>query len=141
MFKTSARNQYQGVVSAIQRGAVNSEVALDLGGGVRLVAIITNHSVDALGLRKGAAAVALIKASFVVLAGTGPRTSARNALAGTVTACHEGAVNAEVELALAGGRTLVATITNESARALGIRSGVAMTALIKASHVILAVPE
>jgi molybdate transport system regulatory protein len=139
MLRTSARNQYEGTVQAIQRGAVNSEVILDLDGGDKLVAIITNRSVDDLGLREGGSAIALVKSSFVVLGDPGVRTSARNALAGTVLSCREGAVNAEVELQLAGGRRLVATVTNESARELGIREGVPMLALVKSSHVILAV--
>ena len=140
MLKTSARNQYDGTVHAIQRGAVNSEVILDLAGGDQLVAIITNRSVDTLGLRVGGSAIALVKSSFVVLAaGEGVRTSARNALHGHVTACQPGAVNAEVVLALAGGKQLVATVTNESVHSLGIRIGAPMQALIKSSHVILAV--
>lgn len=139
MLRTSARNQFEGTVQAIQRGAVNSEVILDLGGGDRLTAVITNRSVDDLGLREGGSAIALVKSSFVVLGEPGVRTSARNALSGTVLSCREGAVNAEVELQLAGGRRLVATVTNESARELGIREGVPMLALVKSSHVILAV--
>lgn len=139
MLKTSARNQYEGTIHAIQRGAVNSEVILDLGGGDRLVAIITNRSVDDLGLREGGSAIALVKSSFAVLSAPGVRTSARNALAGTVLSCQEGAVNAEVELQLSGGRRLVATVTNESVKALDIREGASLLALIKSSHVILAV--
>lgn len=140
MLKTSARNHYEGSVCAIQRGAVNSEVTLELEGGDKLVATITNGSVDELGLTKGGSAIALIKSSFVVLArAEGLRTSARNALAGKVSACRKGAVNAEVELKLASGHHLVATVTNESVRTLGIRVGAPLTALVKASHVILAV--
>ncbi|MBZ0223018.1 MAG: TOBE domain-containing protein [Dokdonella sp.] len=139
MLKTSARNQFEGRIASITRGAVNSEVILDLEGGDRLTAIITHRSVEDLGLREGASAIALVKSSFVVLAAAGARTSARNALAGTVTRCHKGAVNAEVELALSGGRRLVATVTNESVDGLAIREGEPLLALIKASHVILAV--
>ena len=142
MLKTSARNQYEGTVHAIQRGAVNREVILDLDGDDRLTAIITNRSVDDLGLREGGSAIALVKSSFVVLAAPGVRTSARNArnaLSGTVLSCCGGAVNAEVELQLAGGRRLAATITNESVRELGVREGMPVVALIKSSHVILAV--
>ncbi|MCC7096180.1 MAG: TOBE domain-containing protein [Thermomonas sp.] len=139
MLETSARNQYAGIVRAVQRGAVNSEVSLDLDGGDHLTAIITNRSVDDLVLREGGSAIALVKASFVVLAEPGVRTSARNALAGTVLSCRAGAVNAEAELQLAGGRRLVATVTNERANALGIREGKAKLARVKSSHVILAV--
>lgn len=139
MLKTSARNQFEGTVASVQLGAVNSEVILELEGGDRLTAIITNRSVEQLGLAPGSSAVALVKSSFVVLAVPGVRTSARNALAGTVLSCREGAVNAEVELQLSGGRRMVATITNESAKELGVREGEPMLALVKASHVILAV--
>lgn len=139
MLKTSARNQYEGRIHAVQRGVVNSEVILDLEGGDRITAIITNASVDDLGLREGGSAIALVKSSFVVLAEPGVRTSARNALAGTVLTCCEGAVNAEVELQLKGGRRLTATVTNASVHELGIHVGASMLALIKSSHVILAV--
>lgn len=140
MLRTSARNQFEGRILAITPGAVNSEVVLEIEGGDRLVAIITHRSVEDLGLREGGSVVALIKSSFVLLAtDEALRCSARNVLRGTVQVCHEGAVNAEVELRLAGGQTLVATVTNESVKALGIAQGVALQALIKASHVILAV--
>lgn len=139
MLKTSARNQFEGRVVSITRGAVNSEVVLDLEGGDRLTAIITHRSVEDLGLREGSSSIALIKSSFVVLAAPGTRTSARNVLAGTVSRCRKGAVNAEVELALAGGCRIVATVTNESVDGLPIDEGQKMLALIKASHVILAV--
>lgn len=139
MLKTSARNQFEGTVQTLVRGAVNSEVVLDLDAGERLTAIITNASVDDLGLREGGTAIALVKSSFVILAAPGARTSARNALAGTVVSCREGAVNAEVVLQLAGGRQLVATVTNESVKDLDIRIGAPMQALVKSSHVILAV--
>lgn len=140
MLRTSARNQYEGIVHTIVRGAVNSEVIVELAGGDRLTAIITNASVDSLGLTVGSSAIALVKSSFVVLAtGSDLRTSARNALPGAVLSCRKGAVNTEVELQLAGGKRLVATVTNHSADALGIAIGSPMLALIKASHVILAV--
>lgn len=141
MLRTSARNQYEGTVTALARGAVNSQVTLRLDGEDQLVAIITNDSVDSLGLAVGGSAMALVKSSFVILASDddGLRLSARNQLRGEVSVCKKGAVNGEVVLALAGGKQLVATVTNDSIDNLGIAEGVAMRALIKASHVILAV--
>ena len=50
-----------------------------------------------------------------------------------------GAVNDEVTLELAPGKQLVAVITRSAAEELGLAVGEAATALIKASHVILAV--
>lgn len=141
--KTSARNQYWGKVASVKRGAVNAEVLLALEGGETIVASITNGSVDALGLAPGKEACALIKASLVlVLAGDGTaKTSARNTLRGTVTACKEGAVNGEVTIGLKGGRAVTATITNGSIRSLGLQVGVPAAALVKASSVIVAVRD
>ena len=63
----SARNQLTGTVEAINKGAVNSEVALRLGGGTLVHAVVTNEAVMALGIKPGGEATALIKASHVVL--------------------------------------------------------------------------
>ena len=66
--KLSARNILKGTVVKVTRGAVNSEVVLRLDGGSEVVSIITNKSVDSLGLKEGAPAYAVIKASNVMLA-------------------------------------------------------------------------
>jgi molybdopterin-binding protein len=65
--KISARNILKGKVVKIVRGAVNSEVILELPGGTRLVSIITNSSAEALGLTEGKEAYAIIKASNVMV--------------------------------------------------------------------------
>ncbi len=139
--KTSARNALRGVVETVTDGAVNAEVTLRVGDAARIVAVITRPSVEALGLAPGREAIALIKSSFVILAPETPglRTSARNHLAGVVTAVEPGAVNSEVTLALDQGKTLTATITRGSAEALDFAVGDRAVALIKASHIILAV--
>ena len=65
--KISARNVLKGKVKKIIRGAVNSEVSLELPGGSEVVSIITNSSVDILGLKEGKEAYAVIKASSVMI--------------------------------------------------------------------------
>ncbi len=65
------------------------------------------------------------------------KLSARNQLAGTVTAINEGAAIANVEIDVAGQR-IVASITVEAARELGLSEGKEVTAIVKASDVILA---
>ena len=65
--KFSARNQLAGQVSKLQKGAVNSEVAITLPGGATVYAVLTNEAVLELGLKEGVEASALIKASHVVL--------------------------------------------------------------------------
>ena len=66
--KISARNVLKGKVKKISRGAVNSEVILELPGGLEITSIITNASVDGLGLKEGLPAYAVIKASNVMVA-------------------------------------------------------------------------
>jgi molybdopterin-binding protein len=65
--KISARNILKGKVVKIVHGAVNSEVVIELPGGPQLVSIITNNSVDTLGLKEGKEAYAIIKASNVMV--------------------------------------------------------------------------
>lgn len=138
--RTSARNALRGVVVRMVEGAVNTEVVLEVADGVEITAIVTNPSVEDLELKLGTQAVVLIKSSFIVLAkGEGLRTSARNQIAGRVAAREDGAVNSEITLEIAEGKTLTATITAESARELDLNVGDSVTALVKAPHVILAV--
>ena len=66
--KISARNVLKGKVKRVVRGAVNSEVTLELSRGMEIVAIITNSSVDTLKLEEGDRAFAVIKASNVMIA-------------------------------------------------------------------------
>lgn len=66
--KISARNILKGTVKKIVRGAVNSEVTVELTRGIEIVSIITNSSVDSLGLKEGKEAYAVIKASSVMVA-------------------------------------------------------------------------
>ncbi|HZD56933.1 MAG TPA: molybdopterin-binding protein [Anaerolineales bacterium] len=66
--KLSARNMLKGKVKQVTRGAVNSEVTLELPGGIEVVSIITNTSAENLGLTEGKEAYAVIKASNVMVA-------------------------------------------------------------------------
>lgn len=141
--KSSARNQFLGRVTRVVRGAVNGEVELDIGDGQCMVAIITNESIEDLGLEVGREAYALIKSSapILVLADDSLRSSARNRLCGTVVTCIEGAVNGEVGLELPGGKRLTTILTNDSIRNLGIKEDVEACALIKASSIIIAIND
>lgn len=139
MIKTSARNQLAGTVVDVRHGAVNDTIELEIQGGQRIVATITSESTQALGLAPGTPAMALIKASSVLLGlpDPGMRISARNQLTGTVSRVARGAVNAEITVTLAQGGVVVSVVTNGSADALALDEGVAVVAIIKASSVIL----
>lgn len=66
------------------------------------------------------------------------KTSARNHFSGEVSAIHSGAVNDEVTLKV-GNTSVVAVITQESSKSLGLAVGSKASALIKASSVIVMV--
>ncbi len=138
----SARNVFKGKITTLVNGAVNAEVELTLPGGDRIVAIVTENSVRSLALTVGQEAIAYVKAPWVIILAGEPevRFSARNQLAGQVSSVRKGAVNSEVTIALPGGSTVHAVVTNEAALELGLKEGVPATALIKASHVVLGVP-
>ncbi|MEM5436246.1 TOBE domain-containing protein [Paraburkholderia diazotrophica] len=65
--KVSARNCVAGTVASVMKGAVNSEVIIAATGGAQIAAIVTNDSVERLGLASGKAAAAIFKASSVIV--------------------------------------------------------------------------
>jgi molybdopterin-binding protein len=66
--KLSARNVIKGKVKKVTQGAVNSEIILELPGGIEVVSIITRQSAESLKLAEGVDAYAVIKASNVMIA-------------------------------------------------------------------------
>jgi len=140
--KTSARNQFVGTVTSLRSGAINDEVEITLAGGQRIVAIVTQESTQSLGLKTKVTAIALVKASSVLVATDleGARVSTRNQLAGKIGAVTPGAVNAEVVIDLDGGGSIAAIVTQGSVKSLGLAVGKRAIALFKATSVIVAVP-
>jgi len=65
--KLSARNQLQGMIVSVTKGAMTSHVRIDIGQGVIIASSITNEAVADLGLKKGDEAWAVIKASDVMI--------------------------------------------------------------------------
>lgn len=139
----SARNQLTGVISSLSEGAVNDEIEIRLASGAKLVAVVTQSSSHQLGLKIGKEVTALIKASWVLLATQDSDFifSARNQFSGQITALEKGAINATVAIKTEEGLTLTAVITNDSVDDMALVSGSPITALIKASSVILAVKK
>ena len=69
------------------------------------------------------------------------RLSARNQLPGTVKTVTRGTVMAEVVVEVAGGHELVAAITAESARQLGLAPGMRVVAVVKSTEVMIGVED
>jgi molybdopterin-binding protein len=64
----SARNALKGTVKAVEPGAINTEVVLEVAPGVEVVAIITKESAEKLGVAVGKEVYAVIKSSDVMIA-------------------------------------------------------------------------
>ncbi len=141
--KSSARNQFFGKVTVIKDGAVNDEIEISLNGNDRITAVITSESRRNLGLEAGSEVWALVKASWVILAPDDDsfRLSVRNRLRGTISRLTPGQVNSEVIVTLAGGNTVCAIVTNDSVAEMGLAEGSRVSAVFKASSVILGVPN
>jgi molybdate transport system regulatory protein len=139
--KTTARNQFAGTITEVDEGPTTSRITLDIGGGLTVTASITTQAARELRARPGAEALALVKASEVVLVTdfAGWRLSARNQLPGTIAHVHAGATTALVGLTLPGGATVTASVTHDAVAALGLAVGQPATAVFKASAAMVAV--
>lgn len=141
--KTSARNQFAGTIRSVEAGPATTQATVAIAGGVEITAALTTASATRLRLAVGQEAIALVKASEVVLATdlAGWRLSSRNQLEGTVSRVAKGATTSLVGLALPGGAQVTASITNDAAEALSLEVGQPATALFKAYAVMLAVRD
>lgn len=141
--KTSTRNQFAGRISRHQSGPGTTLVTLDIGHGQQLCAAVTADMAESLGLAEGREAIALVKASEVVLVTdlAGHRLSEPNQLAGSIARVQKGAVSSLVGVALPGGSVVTASVTNDAVDALGLAVGQPATATFKAYAVMLAVPS
>jgi molybdate transport system regulatory protein len=139
--KTTARNQFAGTIARVDAGPVTTEVVLTLRGGNEITAALTSRSAKDLKLKKGQEAIALIKASAVVLVCdfAGCRLPARNQLAGTISRIDKGPVSTMVGVTLPGGEVVTTMVTNDAVIALSLAVGQPATAVFKAYAVMLAV--
>ena len=139
--KSTARNQFAGSVKSVEIGPVSAQVTIALKAGDEITASLTAAAAQRLGLKPGIEALALIKASAVVLVTdfAGWQLSARNQLAGTVSRIERGAVSSLVVLTLPGGAAVTASVTNDGVEALDLKVGAPATAVFKAYSVMVAV--
>jgi molybdate transport system regulatory protein len=142
--KTSARNYYFGTVMNIRHGAVNDEVEMLLdSSNTRITSVISSASCKSMGLEPGKPVVAIIKENWVILVGdaSGVRFASRNNLPGTVVSVKEAGGFADVNLLLAGGESMTATVSAAVVAEMDIKAGSQLTALIKAPMVIVGARE
>lgn len=138
--RTSARNQYGGVITEIVRGSINAEIGIKIAHDTTIHASITNESLDDLELKEGMTAFALVKSGWVTLLDSAcSKVSARNRLCGEITAFNTGAINSEVTVRLDEKNSITATITNVSAKAMELHLGSNVCAIFKSSSVIVGI--
>ena len=135
--KLSARNQFAGKVAKVEEGAVNGIVTIDVKG-TPVTATISMNAIKELGLAEGKDAVAVIKATEVMVATGGMTISARNMFAGKVAAVEKGAVNDIVKIDTAFG-IVSATISDSAVAELGLEAGKEAVAVVKATSVMVGV--
>jgi molybdopterin-binding protein len=66
--KLSARNKLKSKILDVKKGATTAHVRIEIAPGQIITASSTNEAVDELGLKSGAAATAVVKASDVMIA-------------------------------------------------------------------------
>ncbi len=139
--KTSARNQFAGIIESILQGPVSDEITLRLNGSVRLVASITHESSRDLHLDIGSKVFALIKASSIRLraSSTSEAGTPLNQMIGEVIEIRPGASRSEVRLWIGGDTHLVCTLPNDEADPLVLRPGSKLAATIDPSNIIIGI--
>ena len=135
--KLSARNQFAGKVAKVEEGVVNGIVTIDVKG-TPITATISMSAIKELGLAEGKDAVAVIKATEVMVATGGVTLSARNKFAGKIAAVEKGAVNDIVKIDTAFG-TVSATISDSAVAELGLEVGKDAVAVVKATSVMVGI--
>lgn len=139
--KTSARNLFMGRVSHLVRDGILAEVELTTLSGLKIVAAITEESLENLGISEGSVITASVKAAWVVLAVPGPgeklKASTRNQFLGKVAEVKRGKLASEVLVDLYEGSKMCSLITGGSAEQLELEPGVDVTVMFKSFSVIL----
>ena len=133
----SARNQLPGIIKSISRGNVTAEIIIVTATGVEISSIITLGSCVRMNLEPGDKVIAVVKASDVIIAvGDNFTISCRNNILGTIKKINSGSVNDEIVID-ANGTKLVSVITKNSVERLKLTEDMKVSALIKASNVIV----
>lgn len=135
----SARNQLKGTVDSVKEGAVSAIVTLKTQNGEKITATISMESVKELGLTPGKEAVAVIKATEVMIGIGEMQISARNQLSGEIIGLTKGAVNTIVSLKTEQGSAVSATISNLAVEELRLVQGTKVKAIIKATSVMISI--
>jgi len=133
----SARNQLPGTIKSISRGEVTAEIIIVTSTGVEISSIITLGSCVRMNLQPEDNVVAVVKSSDVIIAtGDNLSISCRNNIPGTIKKIISGSVSNEITID-SQGTELISIITHSSVDRLKLTENMKVSALIKASNVII----
>jgi molybdate transport system regulatory protein len=121
--KTSARNAFFGKIKSLIKGDVQAWVEISAPGGYCISAVITNHSLERLGLKRGGLVAAEVKAPWVTIhrSAEDPASSADNVLAAAVERVVRGKVTSEIVTRIADGTEICAIVTQQSLEKLSLK--------------------
>lgn len=137
--KTSARNSFFGKVHSLQKGDVQTFVRITTLDGDSLCTIVTNTSVECLGLKPGRLLSAEIKAPWMVLErqDSQGRSNLENKREGTISRITSGKINTECAVLLADGTELCAIISDIGFKELELEVGDPVRILFSCYAVVL----
>lgn len=137
--KTSARNTFFGKIQSIQKGDIQTRVELATLGGYGITTVITNDSLERLGLKGGQWITAEVKAPSVMLHKDGrePECSADNAMEGIVEKITRGNINTEYVVRIKDGTEVCSIATSEGGRRLTLAEGDRVWVLFSSYAVVL----
>ncbi len=134
----SARNQISGTVELIEHGKINAEIFIKLKSGYTLVSVITNTAANNLNLKIGDEVVAIFKSSTVLITtDITLNISARNKFQGTIDSVNKDEINTELIIDIGNSDKIASVITTSSYERLKMDIGTQVSAIIKASDVII----
>jgi molybdate transport system regulatory protein len=137
--KTSARNMFFGKISLIRKGDIQSFVEVLTVGEYIIASLITNDSLERLGLQPGLLVTAEVKAPWIMLqkGDREPDCTAENRLNGTVIRIREGEINTEYVIRISDGTSVCSVVTREAGNRTGIRGNDTVWAMFNSVAVIL----
>jgi len=136
---TSARNLFFGKITSLQRGDIQTLVTMTTMAGHSISTVITNDSLERLGLVTGQWIAAEVKAPWVFLhrGDEEPATSADNRFPGVIERIARGKVNTEFAVRTSDGTELCAVASTQSSRRLAVDIGDRVWAVFNAFAVVL----
>jgi molybdate transport system regulatory protein len=139
--KTSARNSFFGKIKTIQRGDIQTRVEIITPSGHSVITVITNDSLEKLGLQVGRLITAEVKAPWIILqkGDEEPKCSAENQFNGVIERKTQGEINTEYSIRIPGGIDLCAIVSTRQTQRLGFQVGDRVWAIFNSSSVVLRV--